>query len=103
MDADRPGVIESTGQITSVKVIVLAEAIAEMEAARDFYHQHTSPAVAARFLDQIERATARLVEHPYLGASVTPRLRRILLQQFPYSLIYQVANFPQINTQHWRG
>ena len=69
---------------------MLAEAIADMEATREFYQEHASNAVAARFLDQVERAANRLVESPFLGAPVTPLLRRLLLQQFPYSLIYQV-------------
>ena len=69
---------------------MLAEAIADMEATREFYQEHASTAVAARFLDQVERAANRLVERPFLGASVTPLLRRLLLQQFPYSLIYQI-------------
>ncbi len=71
---------------------MLAEAIADMEATREFYQEHASNAVAARFLDQVERATNRLVESPFLGAPVTPVLRRLLLQQFPYSLIYQVGS-----------
>ena len=69
---------------------MLAEAIADMEATREFYQEHASTAVAARFLDQVERASNRLVERPFLGAPVTPLLRRLLLQQFPYSLIYQI-------------
>ena len=71
---------------------MLAEAIADMEATREFYQEHASNAVAARFLDQVERASNRLVESPFLGAPVTPVLRRLLLQQFPYSLIYQVGS-----------
>ena len=71
---------------------MLAEAIADMEATREFYHEHASTAVAARVLDQVERASNRLVERPVLGAPVTPLLRRLLLQQFPYSLIYQVGS-----------
>ena len=69
---------------------MLAEAVADMEATREFYQEHASNAVAARFLDQVERASNRLAERPYLGAPVTLLLRRLLLQQFPYSLIYQV-------------
>ena len=69
---------------------MLAEAIADMEATREFYVEHASSAVAARFLDQVERTSNRLVERPFLGTYVTPLLRRLLLQQFPYSLIYQV-------------
>lgn len=75
-----------------MKVIMLAEAIADMEATRDFYQEHASTAVASRFLDQVERASNRLVERPLLGASITHSLRRLLLQQFPYSLIYHVES-----------
>ena len=71
---------------------MLADAIADMEATREFYQEHASATVAARFLDQVERAANRLVESPFLGAPVTPLLRRLLLQQFPYSLIYQVGS-----------
>ena len=71
---------------------MLAEAIADMEATREFYQEHASTAVAARFLDQVEHASNRLVVSPFLGAPVTPLLRRLLLQQFPYSLIYQVSS-----------
>ena len=75
-----------------MKVIMLAEAIADMEASREFYLEHASIAVAGQFLDQVERASKRLAERPFLGAPVTPALRRLLLKQFPYSLIYQVDN-----------
>ena len=63
-----------------MKVILLAEAIADMVAARAFFQEHASNAVAAQFLNQAERASHRLVERSFLGASITPFLRRLLLQ-----------------------
>ena len=63
---------------------MLAEAIADMEETREFYQEHASNTVAAQFLDQVERASNRFVERPFLGAPLTPLLRRLLLQQFPY-------------------
>lgn len=38
----------------------------------------------------MERVIERLREHPYLGQSVAPDLRKTLLHRFPFSLIYSV-------------
>lgn len=40
------------------------------------------------FLAEVQAAAERLVAHPDIGFPVTVRLRRYLIERFPYSLLY---------------
>lgn len=61
----------------------------EMTEAALFY-EAASTGLGSNFLDDVHRATEKLREHPYLGQAVAPNLRKTLLHQFPFSLIYSV-------------
>ena len=61
----------------------------EMTEASLFYEATTS-GLGTGFLDEIQRVVNVLCEHPELGQSVDRGLRRILLQRFPFSIIYSV-------------
>ena len=43
------------------------------------------------FLDDVQRAVNRLSDYPHIGKSIDSDLRRILLNRFPFSLIYAVS------------
>ena len=74
------------------EVSFLAEALDEIEGARDWYAHKAAP-VAARFVEEIARTIARIPERPLSFALVqTPNtaheFRRARLRQFPYSLVF---------------
>ncbi len=71
--------------------IELSEAArAELGAVHAHYLENASPRIARKFVESLEEAAAQLAAYPAIGQSVSPRLRRLVLQKFPYSLIYQV-------------
>lgn len=63
---------------------------AELEAVHAHYLEHASPKIAGKFVESLEEAASQLVVYPEMGQSISPRLRRLVLQKFPYSLIYRV-------------
>lgn len=64
------------------------DARSELRAARDFYDA-ISPRLAERFAQAVAAAVGRIAESPATWPPVTPRVRRCLLDRFPYSLIYR--------------
>ena len=56
--------------------------------AMDFYTQHASAHVAARFLDEFERVVRLLIEHPGFGTPMVGGRRVFPLKAFPYSVVY---------------
>ena len=61
----------------------------EMTAASQFYESAAS-GLGRDFLDDVQRGIDHLRKHPKLGHSVGRGLRRMLLQRFPFSLIYSI-------------
>lgn len=59
--------------------------------ALDFYNEQAGPIVAARFIEEIERAAKLLVKHPGLGVPTTRGRRVFPLRVFPYSVVYRDA------------
>ena len=54
------------------------------------YLEEVAPAMAARFLDEVDEAKDLIAEFPRLGASATRGTRRVQLHSFPYSLVYRI-------------
>ena len=71
------------------RVIFHPEAEAEMVAAAKFYEAR-SAGLGIDFIAEVERATRALVIHSRIGHRFSRRLRRILVQRFPYGLLYRV-------------
>jgi plasmid stabilization system protein ParE len=67
----------------------LLPAEAEMTEAARFY-EGQADGLGADFLDDLRRAVDRLRDNPGLGQPVTAELRRSLLSQFPFSVIYAI-------------
>jgi plasmid stabilization system protein ParE len=61
------------------------------DAAR-FYRREGGRAVAARFLDEFDRAARLLGAEPGLGTPTDAARRWFPLHGFPYSLIYRAAD-----------
>ena len=66
----------------------LSPAEEEMTQAALFYE--ASNGLGNDFLHDVQRAIDRLRDYPYSGRSIDLDLRRALLHQFPFSLIYTV-------------
>lgn len=71
------------------QVIFHAEADAEMMAAAEFY-ESKSRGLGGDFIAEVERATGALVRHSRIGHRFSSRLRRVLVQRFPYGLLYRI-------------
>jgi toxin ParE1/3/4 len=71
------------------RVIFHPEAEAEMVAAAEFY-EAKSAGLGIDFIAEVERATRALVTYARIGHRFSRRLRRILVQRFPYGLLYRV-------------
>src|SRR6266478_10096027 len=67
----------------------LAPAEEEMTAASVFYDA-ASNGLGSDFLDDVQHAIDRLCEYPLVGETVALGLRRMLLQRFPFSVVYAV-------------
>lgn len=65
------------------------EADTELEEATAWYIEHAWD-VAERFVAEVGRVAALVVERPTMRAEVEPGVRRALLHGFPYSLVYTV-------------
>lgn len=46
------------------------------------------PALGERFDGEVRAATAVIVQYPDIGAQIETDLRKLVLERFPYSLIY---------------
>jgi plasmid stabilization system protein ParE len=55
------------------------------------YYEEKSIGLGAVFLDEIEVAIAQALAHPKSGSLLTKQDRRILLDRFPYEIIYDVS------------
>lgn len=71
------------------RVIFHPEAEAEMVAAAEFFEAR-SMGLGIDFIAEVERATRALVIYSRIGHRFSRRLRRMLVQRFPYGLLYRV-------------
>jgi len=55
------------------------------------YYEERSTGLGAEFLDEIEEAIAQALVHPKSGSLLTKRDRRILLDRFPFEIIYGIS------------
>jgi hypothetical protein len=68
------------------RVVFHPEAEAEMVAAAEFYESNSS-GLGLDFIAEVERATRALVTYPRIGHRFSRRVRRVLVQRFPYGLL----------------
>ncbi len=54
------------------------------------FYRTESPALAASFMAEIDRALAALAFQPRIGSPLGSQFRRLVLRRFPHSLIYRV-------------
>jgi toxin ParE1/3/4 len=56
------------------------------------FYERQRPGLGDRFIDEVERVIALLTEHPELGAGVLRDIRFIVLDRFPFRLVYAVED-----------
>ena len=73
-----------------MRISLSDEALADFEAAVDWYLEELAFTAADDFADEFEHALALLQTFPELGAASQYKTRAFTLPKFPYSLIYRV-------------
>ena len=56
------------------------------------YYSDIEPGLGLRFADAVEEATSRALAFPLAGSPSVSGTRRLLLKDFPFSLIYRVEH-----------
>jgi toxin ParE1/3/4 len=56
------------------------------------YYSEIEPGLGLRFADAVEEATSRALAFPLAGSPEESDTRRVLLKDFPLSLIYRVED-----------
>lgn len=56
------------------------------------YYESDYPGRGYRFLEKVREAVARIALMPTAGTEVSPGYRRIVVNRFPYKLIYSVED-----------
>ena len=74
--------------MSSPKIDVHPEAIAEARAAAQWYRERSALAADA-FLAELDRAVERIAENPEMYSRYVRGTRRYLLQRFPFYLVYR--------------
>ena len=52
------------------------------------YYSQAAPGRGARFAAAVEEATARALTFPLSGSPLEPNLRRVVVKNFPFSVVY---------------
>lgn len=73
-----------------MRISLSDEALADFEAATDWYLEELAFTAADDFADEFEHALALLQAFPELGVTSQYKTRAFTLPKFPYSLIYRV-------------
>jgi len=63
----------------------------ELNDAADFYESR-QPGLGRSFIVEVQQATRRIVEGPESAQVIRDGVRRMILRQFPYSIIYLVTS-----------
>lgn len=68
-----------------------AAARREFLAEVGFYNE-AQPGLGARFAAAVEEAAARAFAFPFAGSPSAANTRRVILKDFPFSLVYRTGN-----------
>lgn len=72
-----------------MKVRFLDAAQVELDRAIDFYDERRA-GLGFEFAEEVEQALERIDHYPDAWARVSLRIRRCVINRFPYSLIYDI-------------
>jgi plasmid stabilization system protein ParE len=73
-----------------VKLVILPQALGELQQAAAFYIEHANVALGESFAVEFERSISALLEHPLIGNAWRGGTRQFPLCRFPYSIVYQI-------------
>jgi plasmid stabilization system protein ParE len=76
--------------VSDALVRIHPAALEEAEAATEWYRRRSMRA-AEMFLDELDRAIARIGDHPGQFPEYAFGTRRMVLQQFPYAVVFREA------------
>lgn len=69
----------------------LDAAQSEFDDAIDYYdEQH--PGLGSEFAEEVEEALERINHYPEAWSSLSPRVRRCVINRFPYGVLYEVRS-----------
>jgi len=74
--------------MSSGQIDVHPEAVAEARAAAEWYRERSNSAANA-FLAEIDQAVAKISENPETWPLYIQGTRRLVLQRFPFSVVYR--------------
>jgi len=74
-----------------MKIRVLDAAQSELEDTIDYYDEQR-PGLGFEFAEEVEQALERINHYPEAWSPLSPRVRRCLVNRFPYSVIYEVRS-----------
>ena len=67
------------------------EAREDLREAAGFYREQAGTALSQSFLAEFEHSVVRLLQFPRLGAGWRYGKRRLVMQRFPYGVIYTIV------------
>ena len=70
------------------RLVVRPQAQVEIHETWAWYEEQ-SPGLGSRFIEALDRALARIVEHPLAHPRVHGEIRRALLDRFPHGLYFR--------------
>ena len=73
-----------------MKYVLHPEAFLDLRDAATFYRERAGNSVSQSLLAAFERSVDLMLRHPQLGALWRHGKRRLIIQRFPYSIIYTV-------------
>ena len=73
-----------------MKYVLHPEALLDLRDAAAFYRERAGNSVSQSLLAAFEHSVDLMLRHPQLGASWRHGKRRLIIQRFPYSIIYTV-------------
>ena len=66
------------------------------------WYEQVQPSQGVRFAAAVEEATARALAFPLSGSTATPTIRRVIIKNFPFSIVYR-AESDGVNGDAWRA
>lgn len=73
-----------------MKFTLHPEAEEDLRAAARYYREHAGGSFSRALLAEFERCVELLLRHPRLGTLWRNDRRRLILQHFPFSIVYSV-------------
>ena len=66
------------------------------------WYEQVQPGQGVRFAAAVEEATARALAFPLSGSTATPTIRRVIIKNFPFSIVYR-PEADGVNGGAWRA